>query len=152
MRKIKKLILHCSASDDSLDIGFDEINSWHGVGTKKHPGRGWLSESGISCGYHYIVRKDGSVERGRPDNDKGAHCYGHNGDSIGIVWVGINDLNIHQVTSLKALIRGLMNQYEIEIDNVFGHYEFIDNKTCPNLNMVHFRAELLFSNLEYTVD
>lgn len=144
MREITKIIVHCTDSDDSVDIGFKEVNQWHKE-------RGWLSPSGISCGYHYIVRKDGKVERGRPDDELGAHVRGHNWGSIGISWVGRNDLNESQYATLKALIRGLMNQYDVDIDNVHGHYELDNKKTCPNLNMVHFRAELLFSELEYSI-
>ena len=45
-RNIKKIFVHCTDSDDSLDIGFKEINDWHQL-------RGGLSKSGVSCGYHY---------------------------------------------------------------------------------------------------
>jgi len=137
-RKIKSLIIHCTDSDDSLDVGFREINSWH-------KDRGWLSPSGVHCGYHYIVRRDGLVERGRPDEEIGSHVKGHNSNSIGIVWVGRKAISDSQIRSLKALIRGLCNKHDLDVtDDVFGHYEFDDNKTCPNLDMVKLRAELIF--------
>ena len=68
-RATKRIILHhaeysrCTA---------DDIHQWH-------IDRGW---SGI--GYHFFVRKDGSVYRGRPENTVGAHASGANSDSIGI--------------------------------------------------------------------
>ncbi|MCK5605118.1 N-acetylmuramoyl-L-alanine amidase [Candidatus Pacearchaeota archaeon] len=137
MREIKKLIIHCTDSDDSLDIGFREINSWH------HK-NGWKSKSGISCGYHFIIRKDGSIEQGRPQKEVGAHSYGQNRSSLGIVWVGRKDFNMRQNKSMRALIRGLMFKYNLSVTDVYGHYEFTDKKTCPNINMDIYRAELLF--------
>jgi N-acetylmuramoyl-L-alanine amidase len=137
MRKIKRIVIHCTDSDDSLDIGYEEINAWH----KK---RGWLSPSGVSCGYHYIVRRDGTTEVGRPLEEIGAHVRGFNGDSIGIVWVGRKDPDDDQFRALKQIVRALMYKYEVDIDKIQGHYELDSNKTCPNLDMVKFRAELLF--------
>lgn len=137
MRTIKKIVIHCTDSDDSLDIGFREINQWHKE-------RGWLSASGISCGYHYIIRRTGVVERGRPDADRGAHVAGHNAESIGITWVGRRELSQKQYESMMALIRGLMHQYTVDITHVVGHYELDSKKTCPNLNMDKLRANLLF--------
>jgi N-acetylmuramoyl-L-alanine amidase len=137
MRKIKRIVIHCTDSDDSLDIGYEEINDWH----KR---RGWLSPSGVSCGYHYIVRRDGTTEVGRPLEETGAHVRGFNGDSIGIVWVGRKDPDDDQFRALKQIVRALMYKYEVDIDKIQGHYELDSNKTCPNLDMVKFRAELLF--------
>lgn len=142
MRTIKKIVVHCTATDDSLDIGFKEINEMHRL-------RGWLSPSGISCGYHFIIRRNGVVEAGRPVNEIGAHVEGHNKDSIGISWVGLKDISKEQKKSLLALVRGLAHQWGLDlVDDVFGHCEFDSGKkqgkTCPNISMVKFRAELVF--------
>lgn len=137
MRKINKLVIHVSDSPDSLDIGFRDINEWHKQ-------RGWMSPSGISCGYHYIIRRNGTTERGRPDTEMGAHVKHHNSKSLGIVWVGRKQMDPRQEKTLLVLLRGLMNQYNIPIDNVFGHYELDSGKTCPNIDMNWLRAELLF--------
>lgn len=137
MRSIKKIIVHCSDSDDSLDIGRKEIDDWHRA-------RGFLSDSGISIGYHYVVRRSGLVEIGRPIAEAGAHAKGHNSNSIGICWVGRKLPSIKQKDQLFKLIKGCMITYGIQIDNVVGHYELDPNKTCPNLDMNLVRAELLF--------
>jgi len=138
MRKIKKIIVHVSDSDDSLDFGFWDINNWHRE-------RGFLSPSGISCGYHYIVKKSGEVQLGRPESEMGAHCKGENQDSIGIVWIGRNDCNARQKTSLMAMIKGLCLKHKLDMtEDVYGHGEFNEHKTCPNLDMVKLRAELIF--------
>lgn len=137
MRKISKIIVHCTDSDDSLDIGFREINDWHKQ-------RGFLSPSGISCGYHYVIRRNGSTERGRPDEEAGAHVKGHNANSIGVVWVGRNQIGTKQLETLNAVLWGLLKQYSLEITDIYGHKELFEGKTCPNLDMNKLRANLLF--------
>lgn len=141
MRKINKIIVHCSDSDDSLDIGFHEINEWHRA-------KGWLSPSGVSCGYHLIVRRRAVIEKGRPLDEVGAHCEGDNSDSIGICVVGRKYFDQMQLNTLFHTINDLRVMFNIPIDKVFGHYEMSSGikqgKTCPNMDMVKLRAELLF--------
>lgn len=137
MRVIKKVVVHCTDSDDSLDIGYRDIDEWHRQ-------RGWLSPSGISCGYHWIVRRDGTIEQGRPESEKGAHVKDHNSDSIGIVWVGRNKISNKQLESLKKKIRGILGRYRLTPLDVYGHFELDSKKTCPNLDMDRLRAEILF--------
>jgi len=133
MREINKIVIHCSDSPDSLDIGVREIRDWHKQ-------RGWSD-----IGYHYVVRRDGTVESGRPIEIKGAHVKGHNSDSIGICWVGRKDIDDKQLKSLRAIIRAFAGKYKLDVvDDVFGHYELDNKKTCPNLDMVKFRANLVF--------
>ena len=136
MRKIKQIILHVSDSPDDRDIGFKEINQWHRE-------RGFMSPSNISCGYHYIIRKDGTIEKGRPDSEVGAHCYGQNKTSIGVVWVGRNKLSLEQNNKLIRTLRYLINKYKLNPDDIKGHHEYEDGKTCPNLNMASIRWEVL---------
>jgi N-acetylmuramoyl-L-alanine amidase len=139
MREIKKLIIHCSDSDDSLDIGVEKINEWHRQ-------RGWLSPSGVSCGYHYIIKRDGTVEIGRPDYEVGAHCRGENKNSLGIVLIGRKDFSDDQIESLFAMCWGLSHKHQLDpTEDIYGHYEFDSGKTCPNLDMIKFRAEMLFN-------
>ena len=61
--KTSRIILHHA---ESSSCTADDIHQWH-------LDRGW---SGI--GYHFFVRKDGSVYRGRPENTVGAHASGAN--------------------------------------------------------------------------
>lgn len=77
MREIKHIVIHCSATPPSLDIGADEIRRWH---TEE---RGWKD-----IGYHFVVRRDGSLEKGREIGRSGAHVRGYNADSIGVAYVG----------------------------------------------------------------
>lgn len=141
MRNIRKIVVHCSDSEDSLDVGFREIDEWHRQ-------RGWLSPSGISCGYHFIVRRFGQVEKGRPVEEVGSHCQGDNYDSIGICVVGRKKFDPIQMDVLYKKITDLRHMYNIPIDRVYGHCEMPSGKqqgkTCPNMDMIKLRAELLF--------
>lgn len=72
-RSTTRIILHHAAASKCTA---QQIHSWHLA-------NGW---SGI--GYHFFVRKDGSVYRGRPENAVGAHAGNNNYDSIGICFEG----------------------------------------------------------------
>lgn len=93
LRKPKYLVFHHSASKVAAP---QDVNRWHKA-------RGW---SGI--GYHYLVRKDGSIHRGRPENKLGAHVRGHNSDTIGICAEGdftretMSDAQIAALQELRA--------------------------------------------------
>lgn len=133
MRSVNKIVVHCSASPDYMDIGYKEINQWH-------KNQGWTE-----IGYHYVVRRNGEIEKGRSDENVGAHAKGANSDSIGIVWVGQDAIAPEQEKSLISLIHFLMGKYSVKIENVLGHREAVKtSKTCPNLNMDRLRAELIF--------
>lgn len=76
MKPISLLVVHCSATPASRDIGVAEIRAMHRA-------KGWSD-----VGYHYVIRRDGRVEKGRADNKIGAHVQGHNTGSLGICLVG----------------------------------------------------------------
>lgn len=130
MRKINKIVIHCSASPDGQDIGFLEINSWHLK-------NGWKSDSGIGCGYHFIIRRTGVVELGRTPDEAGAHVQGHNFDSVGVCLVGTNHFSDAQIESCKRIINSLKKQYDGA--TVHAHNEFDSakkqGKTCPNIDI-----------------
>lgn len=71
-RATEYIILHHRAGEGDAD-------SIH----KGHIASGW---TGI--GYHFYVRKDGSVFRGRPQEMVGAHCVGYNLTSVGVCFEG----------------------------------------------------------------
>jgi hypothetical protein len=75
-RRITEITMHCSATKPCVDVGVDEIRSWHLA-------RGWSD-----IGYHYVIRRDGRVEEGRPSDVPGAHARGHNAESLGLCLVG----------------------------------------------------------------
>lgn len=116
----KKIIIHhanaskCSAED---------IHTWH-------LNRGW---SGI--GYHFVVRKDGTIERGRPIDRVGAHCTGQNVDSIGVCFEGdyeketMPDVQLQAGRELIAYIKGLYGKGLV----IAKHKSFMATD-CPGKN------------------
>ena len=133
MRTIDSIIIHCSASPDYMDIGASTIRKWH-------TDQGWSD-----IGYHYVIRRNGEIEKGRPDRREGAHARGANQTSIGVCWVGTDSPSPEQEKAMFSLIHFLMGKYNVSVDKVLGHREAVKtDKTCPNLNMNRVRAELIF--------
>lgn len=85
-------------------------------------------------GYHFYIRKDGKIYRGRPENTIGAHTIGKNRDSLGICLEGnLEEENMteEQVVSLENLSIYLIIKYNIE--GVYGHRDFYET-ACPGKN------------------
>ena len=134
MRTYDYIILHCS---DSSWGDRNIINNWHLQ-------RGWSE-----IGYHFVVLNgqikpnfelealNGSIEIGRDIKKPGAHCLGYNSNSIGICMIGKKHFSKEQIIMTIELITDLMQIYNININNVLGHYETqkANGKTCPNINM-----------------
>lgn len=130
MRKLDKLILHCTATPEGKHFDVDTIRKWH------VQGNGWKD-----IGYHYVIYLDGSVHKGRPMEQAGAHTSGLNANSIGVVYVGGCDssgkkakdtLNEDQETAMVNLIESLMDEYGPM--TLHGHNEFA-NKACPSFKV-----------------
>ena len=132
MRKIDKIIIHCSATPPSLDIGAGDIRRWH-----MEPPNNWSD-----IGYHLVITRDGDVEEGRPMDVTGAHVRGHNKGSIGICLVGgVNNTMMPednftkaQWKSLTSVLRILKADYKNA--TIHGHNEFSD-KACPSFDVQH---------------
>ena len=126
--KTEYLIIHCTATKPSMDIGLTEVDAWH-----RH--RGFFG-----CGYQLIIRRDGVVENGRNIGDVGAHAKGYNHNSIGIAMVGgvteddvsISENNFTEIQFdvLSDVITTLQLSYgDIQI---LGHRDLPDvKKDCP---------------------
>ena len=119
MRKINKIICHCSASSEPNHDNIEIIRSWHMA-------RGW-----DDIGYHYFIQQDGNLQIGRNISHQGAHCYGHNGDSIGICLAGDGHFTEFQFKTLKALCLNLCEIFELHDADIYPHWYFNDKKKCP---------------------
>lgn len=126
MRKLSRIILHCTATPEGKHFDVATIRRWH------VKDRGWKD-----IGYHYVIYLDGSVHEGRPLAQAGAHTTGHNADSIGVVYVGGCDakmkakdtLNELQEVAMVNLIQALRSTHgEMTLH---GHNEFAA-KACPS--------------------
>lgn len=85
-------------------------------------------------GYHFYVRKDGKIYRGRPENMVGAHAYGANSDSIGICAEGdfnTETMNDTQKNAIKELVAYIKQKYGISL--VQKHSDTIAT-SCPGKN------------------
>ena len=128
MRKINLIIIHCTATLEGMDFKAKDIDKWHKQ-------KGW---KGI--GYHYVIDLDGKIEKGRPEEEIGAHCVGKNKNSIGIVYVGglnakgqpCDTRTKEQKEALWELLRQLLVKYPKA--TIHGHNEF-SNKQCPCFNV-----------------
>lgn len=127
VRPTTQIIVHCIDSDRDVDI--NEVRRWH------------MEERHFrDVGYHAFVRRDGTIELGREIDVVGAHCEGQNEDSIGIA-ISAKDLATDDcLKSLKKLILIYMDKYKIPIENVHGHRDYTDQKTCPNFPTILLRA------------
>lgn len=125
MRRISLIIIHCSGVRPEQSSSATRIRGWH-------RSLGWSD-----IGYHYVVLRDGTIERGRPEAVPGAHCRGHNSHSIGICYEGGLDADGHpadtrteaQKRSMLALVAELKQRYPKAL--ILGHNHFNRNKACP---------------------
>lgn len=125
MRKIDKILIHCTATPEGRHVTVDQVTAWHKA-------KGYRT-----IGYHYMVYLDGSVYAGRPEEEVGAHCTGQNARSIGICYVGGIDAftlkpkdtrTPRQKEALRKLAADLQKRYPGA--TVHGHREF-SPKACP---------------------
>lgn len=119
------VVHHCGMQDK--DMTAEEIH-------KLHLSNGW---SGI--GYHYVVRKDGSIERGRPMDAVGAHVSGYNTKSVGVVVVGNFDEVQPEAVQLEAaskVIAEICNTYNIapSASSIVGHCDLM-RTDCPGYHL-----------------
>ena len=125
VREIKKVVIHAADTPASMDIGVEEIRRWH---TDPPPrGNGWSR-----VGYHYVIRRDGSLEYGVDEMEAGIHARGHNADSIAICLVGGKpDANFtrHQWKTLENIVDYLVKRYPNA--EVMGHRDLDSGKACP---------------------
>lgn len=128
-RPIEHIIVHCSATPQGKDFGADDIDRWH-------------RNKGLDLiGYHYVVRLDGTVERGRDLFKAGAHCNDQyrDYDSIGVCYIGGLDdsgepcdtRTPEQRTALRALLQTLKGVWPLA--KISGHRDWAPSRQggCP---------------------
>ena len=126
MRSITLIIVHCSAVRPDQQSSAAQIDTWHRE-------RGWK----LGIGYHYVVRRDGQVEPGRPEFLVGAHCLNHNAHSIGVCYEGGLDIRgqpadtrtAEQKQAMRQLLEELHGRYPRAL--IVGHHDLDPGKDCP---------------------
>ena len=153
-REITEVVIHWSATFLDQDIGANEIHKWHTQ----------VGYDGI--GYHYVIRKDGTIERGRPIQKTGAHAKvnGHNIRSIGLCLVGgyaapselalqnpptqtgVESFTVPQQASLFLFLRTFYRIWPG--GQVFGHSQTDPNKIDPGFSVgTYIKKEFNKENL-----
>lgn len=139
MTRVDYIAVHCSATRGGQDFTAADIDSWH----RK---QGWRQ-----IGYHYVIRLDGTVEKGRPDDMPGAHVTGFNSRSLGVCLIGgVNDTGQPENTftpaqfkALEALLRKLKKAHPKAV--IQGHRDFPRvAKACPSFSVKDWLTSINF--------
>ena len=125
------VVIHCSAVKPDQMSSVAQIDSWHRE-------RGFK----FGVGYHYVIRRDGSIEAGRPEWMVGAHCVNHNKYSIGVCYEGGLDARgqptdtrtAAQKATLRQLLTDLHRRYPRAV--IVGHHDLNPQKACPCIKNV----------------
>ena len=125
------VVIHCSAVKPDQMSSVAQIDSWH-------RDRGFK----FGVGYHYVIRRDGSIEAGRPEWMVGAHCVNHNKYSIGVCYEGGLDARgqpadtrtAAQKATLRRLLTDLHRRYPRAV--IVGHHNLNPQKECPCIKNV----------------
>ena len=147
IKTVRYIVVHCSATPATRDIGVSEIRAMH-------------KQRGFNdVGYHYVIRRDGRVEKGRADTVMGAHVSGFNAESLGICMVGgINgkgwseqNFTPDQFTALRTLLDQLKATHAAA--EILGHRDLSPDKNrdgkisrnewlkdCPCFDVRHWLA------------
>lgn len=119
--KTQRIVAHHTAAEE---CDAETIHRWH------------LSNGWSGCGYHFIVRCDGSIERGRPMDKIGAHCTNHNSDSIGVCFEGNfqeQQMSIEQLHAGQELFGYLLDLYDLDSNAIVRHKDLMAT-SCPGKN------------------
>ena len=128
MRSIKEIIIHCSATREEQQVSVDTIRDWH------------LAKGWNDIGYHFYIDLNGIINKGRDIDKIGAHCKGHNRNSIGICYCGGVETDgktpkdtrtQEQKDSLLHVLKTLKAMYPEAV--IYSHNEFA-NKACPSFD------------------
>ena len=137
MRVITLIVVHCSAVKPDQTSSAAQIDTWHRQ-------RGFH----LGIGYHYVIRRNGEIEPGRPEWMVGAHCLNHNAHSIGICYEGGLDIRgqpddtrtAAQKATMRQLLEDLHKRYPRAL--VVGHRDLDPKKACPCFDAVKEYADI----------
>ena len=118
----KFIIIHTAAFKGEASI--EDVRKWH------------LKRDFLDVGYHYYIRRDGSLQKGRQETHVGAHCtdMDMNNRSLGICFEGHGDYEAFtqdQRNALCDLYEDILTRWDIPVEDVLGHRETGAPKTCP---------------------
>lgn len=135
-REVCEMVVHWSETYTNSNLSAEQLTELTGAGDNA---------------YHFIIRRDGSVERGLPLNTIGDHCetLGHNDHSIGVCFIGglntsSGSSDLYEVVSSRSVT---LSQYKsfYEIMRTFftqfpggqalGHMDIDANQEDPGFDV-----------------
>lgn len=141
-REVTELVVHWTETPTNKNIGSEELNDLH------------VAFGLDGLGYHYVIRRDGTLQRGRPVNIVGQHAPTNNHDqrSIGIVFVGgINapsgTPNLDSFISAQSLTRSQLNTFDhicrafyavFPGGQIVGHSEIDEDEFDPGFSVIEY--------------
>jgi N-acetylmuramoyl-L-alanine amidase len=147
-KKTEVIVIHCAmTSAEQTHVDAAEIRRWH------VEERGWAD-----IGYHWVIKRDGKLEAGRPEWAVGAHVENHNHNSIGICLVGgcdergreQNNFTPEQWATLEGLVVLMCQLYKTT--DVRGHRDFPGvKKYCPSFDAIDWWRGVLGTAIGQTL-
>ncbi len=141
-RDITEFVTHWTATFTNQNIGAEDVHAWH------------LDRNFSGCGYHYIILRDGRLQRGRPLNVQGAHAkkFGHNSYSIGLAFAGgfncpSDTPNPEKFTSSESFTEEQWNTYAMFVESFYiiwpggqawGHSDTDPGKIDPGFDVQQY--------------
>jgi len=141
-REVTEVVTHWTETHTNKNIGSEEINKYH------------IAAGLDGIGYHYVIRRDGSLQRGRPLNIEGQHSPNNNHDkrSIGIVFVGGINVpsetpNSENFLSAQSLTRSQINTFDhfcratyniLPGAQIVGHSNIDEDEFDPGFDVISY--------------
>lgn len=135
--KTDYIVIHCAATPPTMDVDISTIAEWHKA-------RGFKE-----VGYHFFIKRDGTVQKGRDINAVGAHVVGYNHNSVGICMAGgvaldavtpENNFTKEQWSSLYLKLREIHTEYPRAV--IVGHRDLdAGKKACPSFSVSEYVSD-----------
>ena len=123
------IVIHCTQTPKDMEVDVEKVTQWH-------KDRGF-----DTIGYHYLIKRDGTLQVGRDEDVVGAHAVAVNGTSIGVALVGggtadmgwENNFTPIQFQTLKSILMKLKDKYDIQ--KIIGHYQVEASIECASFDV-----------------
>jgi len=139
LKAVNYIVVHCSATKEDQDFDVADIRRWHRQ-------RGFMD-----IGYHYVIKRDGEQQTGRPHDVPGAHARGFNHVSIGICLIGgvesdgktpEGNYTAFQWKTLERLVKDLKKLHPDA--KVVGHRDLPNvSKACPSFDTLEWWEKIM---------
>lgn len=139
-REVTEIVVHWTETYTNKNIGAEEIDNYHKQ----------LGLEGI--GYHLVIRRDGSIQRGKPFGQEGAHTSSRNKYTLGVVFVGglncpSGTPNPENFLSSRSLTRSQLNSFDyicsafykkVANGQIVGHTDIDPDEKDPGFDVISY--------------